>query len=61
MSNGVIARNTGTIWRHNLSDGIAIGHNFWKMKMTYLKFLLGMANLEVMRFPIFWKNWKNIL
>jgi len=31
---GVIARNTGTISRHNSNDKLAVGHNFWKMKIT---------------------------
>jgi len=43
----VNARKTGTIWYYNLSFGVAISHSFWKMKLTYLKFLLEMANLEV--------------
>jgi len=52
----VNARKTGTISRHNSSCGVAIGHSFWKIKPMLLKFLLEMANLEVIRFPIFQKN-----
>jgi len=46
------ARKTGTIWSHNSSGGVAIGRSFWKMKPKYLKFLLEMANLEVIKLPI---------
>jgi len=52
----VIARKSGTISCHNQSDEVAIGHSFWKIKLMYLKFLLEMANLEVIRLPIFQKN-----
>jgi len=52
----VNAGKIGTIWCHNASFGVAIGHSFWKMKLKYLKFLLEIANLEVMRLPFFQKN-----
>jgi len=57
----VNARKTDTIWHHNSSFGVAIGHSFWKMKTTYLKFLLEMANLEVIRLPFFQIDVKKLI
>jgi len=52
----VNARKTNPFLCHNQSDGVAIGHSFWKIKSMYLKFLLEMDDLEVIIFSIFQKN-----